>query len=81
MSARIFVHPRCCAGPALAAFQVALEGYGFDMTKVFIGPEDKRGRRDLVRFMEQLPNYDVVFERMDGVRFTHRAGNPSPEAA
>ena len=81
MSARVFIHPRCCAGPALAAFQTALEGYGFDLAKVFIGPEDRRGRRDLVRVVEQLPNLDVVFARMDGMQFIHRAGNPAPTAA
>ena len=81
MSARVFVHPRCCAGPAAGALQAMLEERGYDMAKVFIGPEDKRRRRELVRRASEEQNGLSVFERMDGTRFEHLTGTPAPEYA
>ncbi len=78
MSARVFVHPRCVEGVGLGALCANLEAHGYDVTRVFVGPEDKKGRRELVRAIEVLPDFGAVFERMDGTRFTHYAGRPAP---
>ena len=82
-SARVFIHPRCWSSVAYGAFQATLEERNFDINKIMIGPEDKRKRRELVRYIGQLPEHPgmVTFERMDGTRFDHKTGLPAPEAA
>ena len=79
--ARIFVHPRCHEGVGLASLAACLDANGYDMTKIFVGPFDthKPPRRELLRAIEVQPDFGAVFERMDGTRLVHYAGQPLPE--
>lgn len=74
-SARVFVHPRCFSGPAHGALIASLEERAFDLDTMFIGPEDSRGRRELVRMISRDDDA-LELERMDGVRFVHRQTAP-----
>lgn len=76
--ARIWIHPRCVAGPALGALAAYLQICGYDMDKIMIGPEDRRGFCELVRFIAPFDNGDIMYERMDGTRFRHKEGTPAP---
>lgn len=78
MSARIFVHPRCMNGPAFGSLVAALDAVGMDTSNVNIGPENKRGHRELVRLVAAHDN-GGMYERMDGTRFLHRTGSLAPE--
>lgn len=82
MSARVFVHPRCCAPPASVVFESTLLQHGFDLKRVMVGPRTPGGNRELVRLVEE-EGVKQVFERMDGTRFTHRMGQiqNAPEVA
>ena len=76
MAARIFIHPRCVAGPASGALSAHLQEKGYDLDKVSIGPVSKRGHAELVRVHDADPNGTLNLERMDGTRFTYRPLNP-----
>lgn len=77
ISARIFAHPRCTAGPALGAMAAGLEAHGFDFTsiKLFAGFGQ---RAELVREIGTAGTV-TEYERMNGERFKHRMGQSAPE--
>lgn len=77
MSARVFVHPRCHEGPALATLTATLKAHGRDTDNLGVSPMDRRGRRELVRKVEE--HYSgATLERMDGTRYRHFTGWPAP---
>lgn len=74
MSARIFLHPRLTAGPALGAFDAMMTANGYDTEKlkVFTHP-GTRTRFELVRILGSDPvEHSVTYQRMDDHRFTKR---------
>ena len=82
MSARIIVHPRCVEGPASAALAAYLQGQGYDIAKVVVGPPNALGRCELVRVLEEGPE-GMRLERFDTTSYFHKVGHPAlhPEAA
>ncbi len=77
MSARIFIHPACFGGSGAVVLAEQLTSQGFDLASVRVGPESKYGHRELVRFIGNSGAV-TMFERMDGSRFLHRAGEVAP---
>ena len=81
-SARVLIHPRCVEGPASAALAAHLQGQGYDIARVVVGPPNAQGRCELVRILEEGPE-GMRLERFDSTSYFHRAGDraPQPEAA
>lgn len=80
MSARVIVHPRCVAGPGAGALAAHLQGQGYDINRIVVGPMNKHGRCELVRIIDETPD-SLILERLDGSRYLHKAGQQAPEAA
>lgn len=74
--ARIFVHPRCLAGPASGALTAVLQEHGYDINKMSVGPGSKQGHHELVRLHTTDPDGTLNLERMDGVKFTYKPLGP-----
>lgn len=70
MSARVFVHPRCLAGPAMGALQAMLEERGLDPAVVMIGPPSPKGHCELVRQTARAGNR-LTLERFDRTQFEY----------
>ena len=85
MTARIFIHPRCVPfTPAQGALYATLDPV-CDLNKMVFF-QHLRGERapvfELVKVVGGNPLGYAMYERCDGVRFAHTAGQPaSPEAA
>ena len=80
--ARIFIHPRCLAGPASGALTADLQGRGYDLNKITIGPASKKGHCELVRLLQVDPSGLLHLERMNGEKFDYQPVQPlSPVAA
>lgn len=77
-SARVYIHPRCWAGPAAETFAATLEAHGYNLQATKVGPLDKRNRREVVRELSMAGAY-TRYARMDGSQFQHRMGEPAPE--
>ena len=80
MTARVFVHPKALSGQNYDAISRALNDHGFDLSRVCVGPADARGRRELVRVVQQQ-GPATMFERFDGTRFHYHPMTPPPQAA
>lgn len=76
VSARVFVHPRCLAGPASGALTACLQEHGYDINKITIGPTNKKGHCELVRLLQVDPNGLLHLERMNGDRFDYQPIQP-----
>jgi hypothetical protein len=82
MSARVFVHPKCWAGPYHGALIASLESRGMDLTYVRLGPLGRHSRREIVHEVARTqagPDEVTTYERMDGTRYDHRMGQSAPE--
>ncbi len=71
MSARVYVHPRCLAGPCFGVLQMNLEERGFDMARTLIGPPSAKGYCEVVRFVSEREGH-MTMERLDGTQFEHK---------
>jgi len=78
VSARVFVHPRCHEGPAVGALSAHLQGLGWDVANLGVGPKDVRGRCELVRTLGPGKSGGLVLQRMDGTQCTHFRDWPAP---